>query len=156
MSTAPKIFKSDPIWHDNGKLQINLVQFKSSLHAQRWSPFVKVILLPFKSRDSPHLKWRRFIIGWRFFIKLISRRKKNTILFRKIAISKKSRYFKQLKPRDSKDNSVRFSQMVPSKRDDQIRLYASRKSSLQWVTKRDSGFPENHAVSRWSLFALAS
>ena len=56
MSTAPKIFKSDPIWHDNGKLQINLVQFKSSLHAQRWSPFVKVILLPFKSRDSPHLK----------------------------------------------------------------------------------------------------
>jgi hypothetical protein len=42
MSTAPKIFKSDPIWHDNGKLQINLVQFKSSLHAQRWSPFVKV------------------------------------------------------------------------------------------------------------------
>ena len=25
MSTAPKIFKSDPIWHDNGKLQINLV-----------------------------------------------------------------------------------------------------------------------------------
>ena len=105
--------------------------------------------LPFKSRDSPHLKWRRFIIGWRFFIKLISR-------FIKIAFSKNSRYFKQLKARDSKINRVRFSQMVPSKRDDQIRLYASRKSSLQWVAKRDSGFPENHAVSRWSQFALAS
>ena len=47
MSTAPKIFKSDPIWHDNGKLQINLVQFKSSLHAQRWSPFVKIRFFAF-------------------------------------------------------------------------------------------------------------
>ena len=31
MAPTTKIFKSDPIWHINGKFRINLIQFKSSL-----------------------------------------------------------------------------------------------------------------------------
>ena len=45
MASTTKIFKSDPIWHSNGKFRINLIQFKSSLHGQSvaiQSDFIRV------------------------------------------------------------------------------------------------------------------
>ena len=89
MSTTPKIFKSDPIWHDNGKLKINLVQFKSSLHAQRWSPFVKVLVCCLLNHVI-HLTWNDDFCNWMtIFCQIDFEKKEVRFCLEKIVISSK-------------------------------------------------------------------